>query len=130
MHPQRSLVRTPSARVAHAVAAAGAAGALVAVVLGTGATWWQAAAVWALPDIPLLFGMGPGMARGRLHPRAVPAYNALHTWWGPAGLAVLTAALGTPAPALAATAAWAFHIALDRAAGYGLRTPAGYLRGA
>jgi hypothetical protein len=60
---------------------------------------------------------------GRLNPRAVPAYNALHVYWGPLLLGVAAAALG-PAAATAALA-WALHIAVDRAAGYGLRDRAG-----
>lgn len=125
----RSAARPRYARPLFALGTAIAAAAVVASV-AAGAPWWVAALAWAVPDVPLLFGMGRGMGYGRLHPRAVPAYNALHTPWGPVALAVLTAAAGFPPVPLAVVLAWTFHICLDRAAGYGLRTPDGYQRGA
>lgn len=38
------------------------------------------------PDLAVLYGIAPGLARGQLHPRAVPIYNALHQFWGPLAL--------------------------------------------
>ena len=80
------------------------------------------------PDIALLGGCGRDLAPGRLHPRAVPAYNALHRLAGPAALALVVALLGLGAGWTVAALAWAGHIAMDRAAGYDLRTPGGFRR--
>ncbi len=93
---------------------------------GTGL--WQFFAFGAAPDLALLLGAGSGLAQGQLHPRAVPVYNLAHRVWGPALLAVLVAAglLGTGF--LVGALAWALHIAIDRTAGYGLRTPDGFQR--
>ena len=86
---------------------------------------WAPALVGMLgPDIALLGGMGGG----RLNPRAVPLYNVLHMYWLPVALMAVAAtgviALGWFVLGLA----WATHIAVDRALGYGLRTPEGYQR--
>jgi hypothetical protein len=75
----------------------------------------------AAPDLALFAGIGPNLAEGQLHPRAVPLYNALHRFAGPVLLALV------PGFQLAATA-WALHIALDRAVGYSLRAPDGFQR--
>jgi hypothetical protein len=93
---------------------------------GTGI--WQFFAFGALPDLALLLGAGRGLAPGQLHPRAVALYNALHRAWGPLLLAALVAAgvLGTGF--LVGALAWGLHIAIDRVAGYGLRTPDGFQR--
>ncbi|HTI33026.1 MAG TPA: DUF4260 family protein [Miltoncostaea sp.] len=118
--------RRPVARVAFAALAAGLLAASIAVVVATDAGWpWVAATVMA-PDVALLLGAGRGLAPGQLHPRAVPLYNALHHPAGPIVLAALCVGgvLG-PGP-LAAALAWGFHIAMDRAAGYGLRTRDGH----
>ncbi len=89
---------------------------------------WQFFAFGAMPDIALFAGLGAGLAKGQLHPRAVPLYNALHRWMAPAAFAV-TAAVLLPAGFLVGAAAWGLHIAVDRVAGYGLRTPDGFQRG-
>ena len=51
-------------------------------------------------------------------------YNALHRYWGPAALALLSIVL--PAGYLVGALAWATHISLDRRVGYRLRTPDDY----
>src|SRR5690349_17315539 len=92
---------TPTAPAPRRLLAAAAAALLLAAAVleltrhGTG--WWQFFAFGAAPDLALLLGAGAGLAQGQLHPRAVPAYNALHRIWGPLALAVLVAAgvLGT-----------------------------------
>ncbi len=56
----------------------------------------------------------------------MPAYNALHSYWGPCLLVLATVALH--GSFLIAAFAWAFHISLDRALGYGKRTPDGFQR--
>jgi hypothetical protein len=80
------------------------------------------------PDLALFLGMGKGLAKGQLHPRAVPAYNAVHRFYGPV-LLVAAAALGLVGLGwLAAGLAWGVHVALDRTVGYGLRTREGFQR--
>ena len=93
---------------------------------GTG--WWQFFAFGAGPDIALFAGIAPGLEKGRLHPRAVPLYNALHRFWGPLALTVLAAFGVVSTGFLVGAIAWALHIAVDRAVGYGLRTPDGFQR--
>ncbi len=118
--------RRAAVRAALGALAAALLGAAVAVVVATDATWpWVAAAVMA-PDVALFLGAGRGLERGQLHPRAVPLYNALHHPAGPIALAALCAAgVAGPGP-LAAALAWGSHIAMDRAAGYGMRTRRGH----
>jgi hypothetical protein len=103
-----------------------AAGALVgSLVLDAGA--WQPWVFLVAPDVALLAGIGRGLARGQLHPRAVPLYNALHRPVGPAALALASIWLS---PAwLAGALAWLAHVAVDRAVGYGLRDERGFQRG-
>ncbi len=78
---------------------------------------------WTLlvgPDLGLIvapaFGTMPG--RGALPPRAVPIYNAFHTFTVPVLLWVAAWAAGVaPWPLLG----WLIHISADRALGFGLR---------
>lgn len=84
--------------------------------------------LWLAPDLSLVGAFGS--ERGVLKPSAVRRYNATHSLVGPsvvlgAGLAVSVA---TPV-VLAAGAVWASHVLIDRACGYGLRTPDGRQRG-
>jgi hypothetical protein len=90
--------------------------------------WWPPVAFGAGPDVALLLGAGSGLARGQLHPRAVPLYNLLHRFWGPLALGVVAVAAGLSAAWVVGALAWALHVAIDRAAGYGLRTPDGFQR--
>ena len=83
------------------------------------------------PDLTFLVGMGEAreMQRGQLPPTAVPWYNAAHRAWVPALLLVAYAVSPlTWAPLFAAGLGWLAHIAIDRAAGYGLRSAAGFQR--
>src|SRR2546430_1821880 len=68
-----------------------AAAILEAVKHGTG--YWQLGAFGWGPDVALAYGVSGGLARGQLHPRAVPLYNLLHRFWGPLALGVVAAAL-------------------------------------
>lgn len=112
------------ARSVHAVIACLAAGGLAWQLVAVPSAWPWALALIVAPDIPLLAGMGHDGVPGRLRPAAVPAYNALHMYWGPVLLAV-AAVVAVGAPATAAALAWTLHIGVDRALGFGLRTRAG-----
>ncbi|MGW1989833.1 DUF4260 family protein [Embleya sp. NPDC001921] len=87
---------------------------------------------FVLPDLTMFIGIKDAARDGthqpgRLQPRAVPFYNALHRAWVP--LIVLVAYAVGPVvwpPLFTAGLGWLTHIAMDRAAGYGLRTPEGF----
>jgi hypothetical protein len=74
------------------------------------------------PDLTMLVGASEG-GNGRLSPRAVPYYNAMHRPWIPLAVLVVYSAggLGTWVPLFVGALGWLAHIALDRAFGYGLR---------
>lgn len=83
--------------------------------------------LWLLPDVGLLLGGRSAFTGdGRLAPRTVLGYNALHSLPGPIVL-ILAGAVLSPA-ALAAGVLWLSHVAIDRAMGYGLRAPDGSQR--
>ncbi len=83
--------------------------------------------LWLAPDLALLAGgLHSFDSTGRLHPRAIRAYNAAHVLAGPGVLALLAVAF---APGLLALAAiWLSHIAIDRALGYYPRDASGRSR--
>src|SRR4051794_23640843 len=81
-----------------------------------------------LPDVALVYGIAPGLARGQLAPRAVPLYNALHAPWGPLAFLATGVALGSGL-VVAVGLGWALHLAVDRAVGYGPRTADGFRAG-
>ena len=120
--------RSSAGRIAYATLTAALLTAVVAEAIKYGTGYWQIAAFGIAPDLTLFLGAGAGLAKGQLDPRAVGAYNLMHRLWAP--LLILAAAasgligLGFLIGALA----WTFHIALDRALGYGLRTPDGFQR--
>jgi hypothetical protein len=123
MHATLAHRSAPLARLVYGALFAGSLGAAIALA---GAGTWQIWAFLAGPDVALLLGIAPGLAKGQLHPRAVPLYNALHRLGGPVLLGLVSIWLG---PAwLAGALAWAAHIFMDRAFGYGLRTPEGFVR--
>jgi hypothetical protein len=97
-----------------------------AIIHGTG--YWQIAAFGFAPDLTLFFGAGTGLAKGQLHPRAVWAYNLMHRFWGPLAMLAIAASGLLGIGFLIGALAWTFHVALDRAVGYGLRTPDGFQR--
>jgi hypothetical protein len=121
-HPTRRTWR----RSAFGVLAALLLAAAVAAILQHGSGWWQLFAFGLGPDLALLLGMSATLEQGRLHPRAVRLYNGLHSYWGPALLAL--AAIVLPLGFLVGALAWAFHISLDRSVGYGMRTRDGFQR--
>src|ERR1700710_2786860 len=81
-HPLHATAR----RAAYAALAAALLGAPLTPILRRGGTC-QLVSFLAVPDLALLLGFGRGLEKGRLHPRAVPLYNAAHGLWGPALLA-------------------------------------------
>jgi hypothetical protein len=102
-------------------AGAVALAALVAVVVVFPEWWWVVVAAFLVFDLSML---------GYLRSPATGAttYNAVHNYAFPAvaALAALTLepvsdALSTAAGVLAC--AWAFHVGVDRALGYGLKLP-------
>jgi hypothetical protein len=109
----------PIRRAAYATLALALAALIAVALVRDWGPWWQVAVFGAAPDLALLLGIGALSSQGRLHPRAVPAYNLVHRLWGPVLLAPLV-----PVAALA----WGVHVVFDRAVGYGLRTPDGFQR--
>ena len=112
-------ISTPTRRAAYAALAAALLTASI-LVMPRGQLW-QFFAFGAAPDLALFAGIGSGLAKGQLHPRAVPLYNALHRFIGPVILAFVPGFL-------VGALAWALHIAVDRAVGSGLRTRDGLQR--
>ena len=115
-----------SSRIAYTALTALLVLALAFAVAVTDTPWWLVVGFLLGPDVALFLGIGSGLEKGQLHPRAVPVYNALHRYWGPAALALASVLL--PEGWLAAALAWGVHVSLDRAIGYGLRTPEGFQR--
>jgi hypothetical protein len=97
-----------------------------AVQHGTG--YWQIAAFGIGPDLALIYGIAPNLQKGQLHPRAVPLYNLAHRFWLPIALLVIAVFHLVPLGYLVGALIWTFHISLDRAVGYGLRTRDGLQR--
>jgi hypothetical protein len=104
-----------------------ATGLAIAVVVTQHASWWPLVIFAIAPDLSFLASISGGLQRGQLHPRAVPVYNAVHRYWAPIVLLVITFLVGSPAW-LAAGLAWIAHISFDRSLGFGLRTPEGFQR--
>ncbi len=123
-HPQPALRRLGFGLLALMLLAA-----VVAETMARSTGWWLILAFALTPDLAfVLGGSGRGLVRGQMHPRSVPVYNALHRFGGPVALGVLAAGGLVPAALLVGALTWAFHIAFDRAVGYGLRTPDGFQR--
>jgi hypothetical protein len=82
------------------------------------------------PDLTFLAGAGQPHAAGQLPPRAVHLYNLAHRPCLPLAAMIGSAFTGQPTAAalFSLGAAWATHVALDRACGYGLRSADGYRR--
>ncbi|CAA9552031.1 MAG: hypothetical protein AVDCRST_MAG87-938 [uncultured Thermomicrobiales bacterium] len=102
--------------------------ALIGALVAPGGGGWQALAFALMPDIAGVLSIDRTLARGQMHPRAVPLYNLLHSLAGPVALGIASVAwLGLPW--LVASLTWALHITLDRTMGYGPRTKDGFQRG-
>jgi hypothetical protein len=121
-----STVRVPArpiARVAWAALAAFLLAFIALEVIKHGSSALVGALVLLIaPDLTLLVGARTG-GNGKLSPKAVPFYNAVHRPWLPLALLVVysVGALGDWVPLFTAGLGWLAHIAVDRAFGYGLR---------
>jgi Domain of unknown function (DUF4260) len=121
------VLRRP-ARVAYAGLAAALLASAVTLIVVWDAAWWQTVAFALGPDLAVLYGIAPGLARGQLHPRAVSLYNALHRFWGPLALAIAALAAGLPLGYVAGAVGWGLHVAFDRAIGLRPRSRDGFQR--
>ncbi len=119
--------RSRAGRVAYATLAALLLAAIAAEAI-TRSSYWQIAVFGIGPDLALLYGGGRDLAHGQIHPRAVRAYNLVHRFWGPLALGAVAALGIVPVGFLVGALSWTFHVALDRAVGYGLRTRDGFQR--
>jgi hypothetical protein len=122
IEPRSTTGRITYATLASLLVAATAAEAIMH------SSYWPIAAFGIGPDLALLYGGGTDLARGQIHPRAVGAYNLLHRFWGPLALGGAVTFGIAPVAFLVGALAWGFHVALDRALGYGLRTRDGFQR--
>ncbi len=81
-----------------------------------------------LPDLAFLVGLGEAHEPRQLPRRAVPLYNFLHEPVLPLGLLAVLSFVDLGLVLFAGALLWFAHVALDRAAGYGQRTPDGWQR--
>lgn len=84
------------------------------------------------PDLSFFAAAGAHepVRQGQLPRKAVPFYNTAHRTWIPFVLAVAYSVSPLQVPALFTfLLAWMLHIAIDRVAGYNLRTKEGFIRG-
>jgi hypothetical protein len=128
MHAVAIHLSRPARRLGYGALASALVGLIVLVYARETVGWWPVVAFGLGPDLPLLLGAGRGLERGQLHPRAVPLYNVVHRFWGPLALGAIALAAGLPAAWLVGALAWATHVAVDRAVGYGLRGRDGFQR--
>ena len=130
MHPEPCAGTTPRAdsarRSLYLALGAGLTAFAIVEMIRFGGTAWFALAFFLLPDLALFYGAPRDLVPGQLHPRAVPFYNAVHSWYIPVVLMIV--GLWLPPVVFVAGIAWAAHIAWDRGFGYGLRTREGYQR--
>src|SRR3954471_846942 len=117
-------------RLAYAGGAIALLVASIAVFVSADAGWWVFPVFVIGPDLAFLAGIGQKgtLVPGQMPSRAVPAYNALHRVWGPLALGLLAVTGLLPPALLVGALVWGLHIFLDRAIGYGLRTPDGFQR--
>ena len=105
-------------------AAYGVIGVAAAVAAAVVFSPWVIA-LWLVPDV-VLVGAFEG-TDGRLRPRAVARYNAVHAVAGPLVLAAAGAVAGSGL-VLALGLMWLSHVTLDRAMGFNLRAADGSQR--
>lgn len=99
------------------------AAAIAVTFVAAGYQWWLLAAVFVVFDLSAL-----GYVKNRR--LGAVLYNSVHNYGGPAVLAGAYAvglAQGAPVWALGlVSACWGFHVSVDRALGYGLKTDEGF----
>lgn len=129
------LVLTPARPVAKRVAWAALAAFLLAfivieVINHGGSALVAALLLLIVPNLTMFIGASAG-GNGKLSPKAVPHYNAMHRPWIPLAVLVVytVGGLGAWVPLFTAGLGWLAHIAVDRAFGYGLRDRDGSRRG-
>ncbi|WP_084523163.1 DUF4260 family protein [Nocardia inohanensis] len=108
-----------------------AAFAILEGVKHGGGAWAALATGLIAPDLTFFAAIGANepVAKGQLPRKAVPFYNFAHRTWIPLALAVAYTCAAIDSPALfTLLLAWMLHIGIDRVAGYGLRTAAGFQR--
>lgn len=89
--------------------------AIVVAALAADVAWWWFPALFLAFDLSMLgYLAGPRVGAA--------AYNAVHAWIGPAVCATIAVATNQHA-AFVLAATWGFHVAVDRALGYGLKLP-------
>jgi len=120
--------RITSGRAAYSILAALLLASILFEVVKHRTGYWQLAAFGLGPDLALLYGAAAGLEKGQLAPRAVPLYNLVHRFWLPLALIALASFDLVPLGFFIGGLAWCFHISLDRAVGYGLRTRDGFQR--
>ena len=81
-----------------------------------------------LPDLAFLVGLGDAHEPRQMPARAVPPYNLLHQPLLPLALIGVLSFVDLGLVLFTGALMWFAHIALDRAAGYGQRTPDGWQR--
>jgi hypothetical protein len=120
--------RSSTGRLAYATLTSLLLAAIFFEVVKHGTGYWQLAAFGFGPDLALFYGASGNLEKGQLHPRAVRVYNLVHRYWLPLGLMTLASFDLLPLGSFIGGLAWCFHISLDRAVGYGLRTRDGFQR--
>lgn len=131
---RRGVARRPASRP-YAVAAL----ALLVFVVFEAITYgWVAVTIVVIflivPDLSMIGRYPPRLARGQFPPAVVRRYNVAHSYWIPLAL-MLASVLPWPElwlrPGLEvflAGLAWALHITVDRAIGFGPRGADGWQR--
>src|SRR5436190_1365844 len=117
-----------SSRILYAALTVALVAALALEMAVTDTSWWLVVVFLLGPDVALVLGIGGGLEKGQLHPRAVPLYNFLHRFWAPLALGVLATFGVVSIGFFVGALAWGFHISVDRAVGYRLRTRDGFQR--
>ena len=95
-------------------------------------SWLALAGGLIAPDLSFFAAAGARepVHHGQLPSRAVPFYNTAHRTWIPFALVIAYSVSPLQMPALFTfLLAWMLHIAIDRVAGYNLRTKEGFIRG-
>jgi hypothetical protein len=98
--------------------AAAVAIAAVVVLLALDFAWWWLLALFLVFDLSALgYAASPRVG--------ARTYNAGHMWIGPAALAAFGATTDARW-AMLVSLCWTFHVALDRAIGYGFKSPTAF----